>query len=139
MRTPSRLFLGYLVVESAALVALIMTIGVGPTLLAYTAAFIAGLLLAGAQLRRQLGLLLAGRRDGALREGALVALGTLLVVIPGLVSTALGLLMLLPATRRAVRSLLATVTPAAASRPGEVIDGEVIDGEVIDVVDAPTP
>ena len=71
----SRLFLVYVLVELAVLVALASTIGLGWTLLLLLAAFVAGLALAGSQLKRQLGRLRSGlttrpaaarhrRRDG---------------------------------------------------------------------------
>ena len=43
--------------------------------------------------------------QGAVTDSALVALGTVLVFIPGLVTTAAGLLLLLPPTRAAARPL----------------------------------
>ena len=43
--------------------------------------------------------------QGAVTDSALVALGTVLVVIPGLVTTAAGLLLLLPPTRAVARPL----------------------------------
>lgn len=159
MVTPSRLFLVYLVVEAAALAALIATIGFGWTLLLIIGSFVAGLLLAGSQLRAQLRRLLGGRRggafgggalaDGALADGALVAVGTLLVVVPGLVSTVAGLLVLLPPTRSVVRRVAGARRsgPYRRAARADVIDGEVGDvidtkitaGEVVVVSPAPTP
>lgn len=142
MFTASRLFLVYVVAESAALIALVMTIGFGWTLLLFTGAFAAGIVLAGAQVRAQLSRLLSGRRDGALGDGALVALGTLAVVIPGLISTAVGLLLLAPPTRPAIRPVLKGLATAGAHRyaTGRRAGArdEFIDGEVIDVVDVET-
>ena len=83
----------------------------------------------------------------------LVALGTVLTVIPGLASSVLGALLLLPPTRAAVRPL---VTAMAARRAPLITEaatgaggarwghraagrGEYIDGEVIDVVDVEPP
>ena len=77
----------------------------------------------------------------------LVALGTVLVVIPGLASSAVGALLLLPPTRAAARPLVTAmaarrvplVTAAGATAPGwgytAAGSGDYIDGEVIDVVD----
>jgi UPF0716 protein FxsA len=81
--------------------------------------------------------------QGAVTDSALVALGAVLVFVPGVVTTAAGLLLLTPPTgalARPVVSALAarrmpliTVAGAAARpRPGR---GDYIDGEVIDVVD----
>lgn len=157
----SRLFLLYAVVELAVLVALTSTIGFGWTLLLLVGTFIVGVTLAGSQARRQFARLRSRLTTpaGAATDGALVALGTLLVVVPGLVTTVAGLLLLLPPTRAAARPLLTamavrgigrraplvTVTTAGAQRystgrpsdRGDFIDGEVID--VVDVVDVESP
>lgn len=76
----------------------------------------------------------------------LVALGTVLVVVPGLASSVIGALLLLPPTRAVARPVLTAmaarrvplVTAAAwsagtAAYPGR--RGDYIDGEVIDVTD----
>jgi UPF0716 protein FxsA len=157
----SRLFVLYVVVELAVVVALASTIGLGWTLLLLLAAFVAGITLAGSQLKRQLTRLRSGlttQQSRVASDGALVALGTVLVVVPGLVTTAAGLLLLLPPTRAAARPLLTamavrgigrrapliTVTTvgaaryASASRPGrDYIDGEVIDVTDVAAVDPP--
>ncbi|CAJ1583023.1 FxsA family protein [[Mycobacterium] wendilense] len=134
-----RLFLLYVVVEMAVIVALTATIGFGWTVLALAGAFALGLVLAGSQLRRQLTRLRAGITDpGAqVTDSALIALGTLLVFIPGLVTTALGLLMLAPPTRSAMRPLAAGLASRGLSRHVTFVGGrrEYIDGEVIEVHD----
>lgn len=142
-----RLFVLYAVIEMAVIVGLVATIGFGPTLLLLAAAFLLGILLAGSQLRRQVAALQRGMREPAARvtDSALVALGSVLMVIPGLVTSVAGLLMLLPPSRAALRPLagvLATRTLARRivfvdplARPG----GEYIDGEVIDVTVADLP
>jgi UPF0716 protein FxsA len=150
----SRLFLVYVLVELAVVVALASTIGLGWTLLLLLAAFVAGLALAGSQLKRQLTRLRSGltsQQERLATDGALVAVGTVLVVVPGLVTTAAGVLLLLPPTRAAARPMLTamaargigrrapliTVTTVGAdryaSKPGPRTD--YIDGEVIDVTD----
>jgi UPF0716 protein FxsA len=153
----SRLFLVYVLVELAVLVALASTIGLGWTLLLLLAAFVAGLALAGSQLKRQLARLRNGRttqQSQLATDGVMVALGSLLVVIPGLVTTAAGLLLLLPPTRAAARPLLTamavrgltssgrgapviTVTTVGADRYASAPRprGDYIDGEVLDVTD----
>lgn len=85
-----RLFFLYLVVELASVIALAYAIGIGWTLLAVLAASVLGMALAGSQLRSQLAKLRRGVADpqGAATDSVLVALGTLLVFIPGLVTTA---------------------------------------------------
>ncbi|MDT5336831.1 MAG: protein FxsA [Mycobacterium sp.] len=154
-----RLFLVYVLVELAAVVALVSTIGFGWTFLLVIGTFALGLALAGSQVKRQVRRLQAGLASpqGAVSDGALVALGTVLTVVPGLVTSALGLLLLLPPTRAAARPvvtalaarslgrmplIVTTVGAAGAQRPGYVnrpTRGDYIDGEVIDVTDVEPP
>lgn len=150
----SRLFPVYALVELAVLVALASTIGLGWTLLLLLAAFVAGLALAGSQLKRQLGRLRSGlttQQSQLATDGAMVALGSVLVMVPGLVTTAAGLLLLLPPTRAVARPLLTamavrgigrrapliTVTTVGADRYASAPRPrpDYIDGEVIDVTD----
>lgn len=149
-----RLFALYVVVELAVVVALASTIGFGWTVLLFAATFLVGLALAGSQVRRHIRRLRSGLTvtdaAGAVTDSALVALGTVLVVIPGLATSVLGALLLLPPTRAVARPVVAamaarrapliigvsTVGGAAgryATRPGRT---DYIDGEVIDVADA---
>lgn len=154
-----RLFLLYVVVELAVIVALTATIGFGWTILLLLATFVVGLALAGSQVKRHVQRLQAGLSGGAPRgqaglatDSVLVALGTVLVVVPGLASSLLGALLLLPPTRAAARPLVTAlaarrVTLITVGMPSAGADGfrrayptdrgDVIDGEVIDVVDAP--
>ena len=146
-----RLFLIYTVVELAVIVALASTIGFGWTVLLLLATFVVGLGLAGSQVKRHLRRLQSGLTaatvQGAAADSVLVALGTVLVVVPGLASSAVGALLLLPPTRAAARPLvtamaarrmpLITVATPAAGYPtghGDYIDGEVVDSDVV-VVD----
>ena len=142
-----RLFLLYVIVEMAVIVALAYTIGFGWTVLLLAAAFALGLALAGSQVRRQIVQLQRGMRDPAARvtDSALVALGSVLVVIPGLVTSVAGLLMLLPPTRAAMRPLAGVLATRTLARRVTFVDlpghgpagrGDVIDGEVIDVHDS---
>jgi UPF0716 protein FxsA len=154
----SRVFLVYVIAELAVVVALASTIGLGWTLLLLLAAFAAGLALAGSQLKHQLTRLRSGLNADQPRlaaDGMAVALGTLLVVVPGLVTSAAGLLLLLPPTRAAARPVLgamalrgigrrfplitvATVGADRFDRRPDYIDGEVIDVEdVTEFVDPP--
>lgn len=141
-----RLFLLYVVTELAVVVALASTIGVGWTLLAVVATFVVGLALAGSQIKRHIRRLRSGLTassvHGAAADSVLVALGTVLVVIPGLASSVAGALLLLPPTRNAARPL---VTALAARRMPLMTAGvagwgaatarrDYIDGEVVDVV-----
>jgi UPF0716 protein FxsA len=146
-----RLFVLYAVVELAVIVALTSTIGFGWTVLLLLGTFAVGLALAGSQVRRHIRRLQSGLTastvQGAATDSVLVALGTVLVVVPGLASSVVGALLLLPPTRAAARPLVTAMaarrmplitvgTPAAASTAGH---GEYIDGEVIDVVDVQPP
>jgi UPF0716 protein FxsA len=144
-----RLFLIYLVVELAVVVALASTIGFGWTMLVLLGASLFGFVLAGSQVKRHIRRLRSGvaTPQGAVTDGALVALGSVLVFIPGLVTTAAGLLLLLPPTRAVARPvvtalaarrlpLITVATAAAGSRPSAG-RGDYIDGEVIDVRDDP--
>ena len=150
----SRLFLIYVVVELAVVVALASTIGLGWTLLVLLAAFVGGIALSGSQLKRQLTRLRSGlttQQSQLATDGAMVALGSVLVVVPGLVTTAAGVLLLLPPTRAVARPLLTamavrgigrrapliTVTTVGADRYGSAPRPrpDYIDGEVIDVTD----
>jgi UPF0716 protein FxsA len=164
----SRLFLVYALAELTVVVALASTIGLGWTLLLLLAAFVVGAALAGSQLKLQLRRLrssLAASRDGApphaggdptrLRRPAadsvLVALGTVLVVVPGLVSTVVGLLLLFPPTRAVARPVLTAMAVRGLGRRAPLIMAttvgadrfmstrrpprDYVDGEVIDVTD----
>ncbi|MGB3484973.1 MAG: FxsA family protein [Mycobacterium sp.] len=144
-----RLFLLYVLVEMAVIVALTATIGFGWTLIALIGTFLLGIALAGSQLRRQLAKLRQGIKDpqGAVTDSALVALGSVLVFIPGLVTTVVGLLMLAPPSRAAMRPLAGLVAARGITRNVTVINlggvpgapargrGQYIDGEVVDVHD----
>jgi UPF0716 protein FxsA len=161
----SRLLLVYAVVELAVILALVSAIGWGWTLLALLATFVLGWGLvapmAGSQLIRQLGQMRSGLKEprSALNDGALVSVAMVLVLVPGLVTTALGLLLLVPPIRAvagpgltaiALRGLqrrvpvttYTTYTTAfrADARRGDSGDGrDYIDGEVIDVKDYEPP
>jgi UPF0716 protein FxsA len=146
-----RLFVIYVVVELAVIVALTSTIGFGWTVLLLLGTFLVGLALAGSQVKRHIRRLQSGLTartiQGAAADSVLVALGTVLVAIPGLASSVVGALLLLPPTRAAARPLVTAlaarrtplVTVAGAAAPGwgytAAGSGDYIDGEVIDVVD----
>jgi UPF0716 protein FxsA len=157
----SRLLLVYAVVELAVIFALVSTIGWGWTLLVLLATFVLGwgLLapMAGTQLLHQLGQMRSGLKEprSTLGDGALVTGAMALVLIPGLVTTVLGVLLLVPQiravagpglTRIALRGFqgrvpLVTYTTAFTdSGRGYSSDGrDYIDGEVIDVTDLAPP
>jgi UPF0716 protein FxsA len=139
-----RLFLLYAVIELAVIVALTSTIGFGWTVVALLATWLVGVSLAGSQVKRHIRRLRSGLNTatahGVAADSVLVALGTVLVVIPGLASSVLGALLLLPPTRAAARPLvtamaarqLPLVTLGPRRTPGR---SDYIDGEVVDVVD----
>ena len=152
-----RLFLVYALVELAVVIALAYAIGFGWTVLLLLGTFALGLALAGSQVTRQLSRLRSGLAtpQGAATDGVMVALGTVLTVIPGLVTSVLGAFLLLPATRVIARPAVVAlaarglgrvpllVTSTGAFRParGDYIDGEVLDvtDDVIDVIDVEPP
>lgn len=145
-----RLFLVYLVVELAVLIALVSTIGFGWTVLAVLGTFLVGLVLAGRQLTRHLARLQSALNSRAssselATDSALVALGAVLVFIPGVASSVLGALLLMPPTRRLARPVavavigkgLANATPLVVTYPAgyqRPRQADYVDGEVIDVV-----
>lgn len=152
-----RIFLVYVLVELAVVIALVSTIGFGWTFLLVVGTFAVGLALAGSQVKRQVQRLRAGLRSpqDTMPDGVLVALGIVLTVVPGLVTSALGLLLLLPPTRAVARPAVTALAarglgrmplvvvngtrrPGDPSRPRpgrEYVDGVVVDGEVVDVSD----
>jgi len=152
-----RLFLLYLVVELAVVVALVSTIGFGWTVLALLGTSVLGFALAGSQIKRHIQRLRSGLTtpQGAVTDSAMVALGAVLVFLPGVVTTVAGLLLLTPPTRAVARPVLTAlaarrmplITVASRTRGGPeghsaagarrpAGRGEYIDGEVIDVVDS---
>ena len=146
-----RTFLVYALVELAVLAALAWSIGLGWTLVVLLATSVVGVALAGSQVKRQISRLRRARGNpqgppgNPAADGALVALGTVLVFVPGLVTTALGTLMLTPPTRSAVRPLAGVLLTRGIARRVSVVNltnltqpagypgrGDYIDGEVID-------
>lgn len=141
----------YAAVELAAVILLTWAIGLGWTLLVLAATFMAGVVLAASQLRGQVGAIRRGpsgsiRSKGAnpqraVADGVLVGVGSFLVFLPGVVSTAAGVLMLTPPTRAAMRPLAATIISRGVLRGvgamnldqvvNRVGHGDYIDGEVI--------
>lgn len=134
----------YAAVELTALILLTWAFGLGWTLVVLAATFMLGVLLAASQLRGQVGALRRRRTDpqAAMTDGVLVGLGSFLVFLPGVVSTAAGALMLAPPTRAAVRPLASAVLSRSVMRGVGALDldpvmnrmnrGDYIDGEVIE-------
>ncbi|MGQ4616027.1 FxsA family protein [Nocardia sp. R7R-8] len=141
---PALLFVLYVVVEVAALIAVGQLIGALPTILLLIAGSGAGMLLVGSQGRRVLERFRRAARGEvapgtAVADGALVAAGGVLMFVPGLVTSLFGLLLLLPPTRFLARPVLAAVAArrfrrlvATAPYRGVVVDGgDVVDGVVV--------
>ncbi len=161
----SRLFFVYAVVELAAIIALVSTIGWGWTLLALAGTVVLGwglvVPMMGSRLLRQMGHLRSGLAEPstAMRDGTFVTLATLLVLVPGPVTTVLGLLLLMRPVRAAVGPGLAaiamrglrrrmplladtTLFGAGARQGGAAADGYndgYVEGEVVDVRDFRSP
>lgn len=137
----ARLFFVYVLVELAVVVALAHTIGLGWTLLVLLGTVVAGAAFAGSRVKRELADLVAGRSP--VTDGALTALGAGLLVVPGLVTSAVGLLLLLPPTRTVARPMVVAMVARRIGRPlvgaGRPVRPDVIDGEVIDVTDVEPP
>jgi UPF0716 protein FxsA len=149
---PVLLFVCYVLVELAAFVWAVNTIGVLWTIALLLAGTFVGLVLVRSQWRSvRAGFARVSRGEGsaggAVADGALVGLGAGLMFIPGLVTSVIGLLLLLPPTRLLLRPLvvvaatrrfgpLTVATARYSSNNGaEVIDGEVVDGGLVDPMD----
>jgi len=148
----------YVLVELAAVALLIWAVGLGWTMVVLAAVFLAGVLLAASQLKDQVAgsrlLLRQARRNphGAAADGVLIGLGSFLVLLPGVVSTAVGALMLAPATRSSMRPLAASMVSRGVVRGARAVNldqflgsvrgvrrGDYIDGEVVPDAAAPRP
>ncbi|MGL4305748.1 MAG: FxsA family protein [Mycobacteriaceae bacterium] len=156
---PLLAFLLYAALEVAALIAIGSALGIGWTLLLILVMSIAGLFLTKSQGSKVLKELRQASRGnssatGAITNSALVALGTVLLVVPGFITAALGLLLLIPVTRWVLRpvisfivlrrltpqfAIIGTIGGLAATilRVGksnsDYIEGEVIDNTVDDL------
>lgn len=101
----------YALVELAAVLVLIWAVGLASTMVVLAVAFLIGLVLAASQVKGQVGAIRNARTNpkGAVTDSVLVGLGSFLVFLPGLVTTAAGALMLAPPTRAAMRPLASTL------------------------------
>lgn len=125
--------------EVAGFVLVGRAIGLWPTLGLVVLSAAAGLLLMRAEgiraLSRAMAALEAGRPPvGELVEAMIIALAGLLLLLPGFVSDALGLLLLVPPLRAALLRFLAR--RMAAQRDFET---DVIEGEWVEIVDPLPP
>lgn len=130
----------YLVIEIAAIAAIGSWIGALPTLLLLLAGGVLGLWLTrreGARAFAALTGAVTERRVAhrELTDGLLIAIGGLLILLPGFVSDLVGLALLLPPTRKLIRTRMvrAAELRAPTLRTARIRgDGPVIDGEVVD-------
>lgn len=130
----------YVIVEMVVLVAVASWIGIGATLLVLLAGSLLGLWLArreGVRAAQALASALQERRVAhpELTDGLLVAVGGLLLFLPGLVTDVAGLLLLLPPIRRVVQRRLvrAAERRAPGLRSARIRSaGPVVDGEVVE-------
>ena len=155
MRPFARYVTLYAVVELTALALMIWAFGLGWALLIMAVAFMVGVVLAAAGLK---GLVVAVRRAGrdrhaAVADGALVGVGSFLVFLPGVVSTAVGALILAPPTRSAMRPMATALVTRGVMRSmravnldqfnrplrRDYIDGEVLDDAATDLSPARLP
>ncbi|TWS19841.1 FxsA family protein [Tsukamurella asaccharolytica] len=141
-------FLTYIVVEIAAFAGLVSWLGFGWAVLAMIGATVLGVFMlrrTAAGVLRDLGQALDGQRSAgpALMDTAILAAAVFLLAVPGVVSTVLGLLLLVKPVRALVRPAVAYVgakrvaafveesglVTVLAGRPrgfGTVVDGDVV-------------
>lgn len=122
-------------VEIAVLIVVGDAIGVLPTIgLLILASVLGGVLLRHEGARTLSALHEAARTrrppHRELADGVLLAAAGVLIVLPGFVSDALGILCLLPPTRALLRRRL--IRAATAPSPARFGQGNVVDGEVVD-------
>ncbi|EON34572.1 exclusion suppressor FxsA [Gordonia terrae C-6] len=150
-----RWFAAYAVLEIAAFVAMVMTLGFGWAVLISLAAVVLGVVVLRWQGRKVFGELRRASRNevdarAPLADTALVAVSTLLLVIPGVVSTVAGTLLLFPPMRRVMRPVVVAVgarrVATAMDRAGVYATGvygpgrgaTVVEGSVVES-DTPEP
>jgi len=139
------LFVAYIVAEIAVLAWLGSAIGAGATVLVFLAVSVAGYLTLGALGRRalrDLSTLRQGRvpstatAETLLTDGALIGAGAALVLVPGLLTSVVGIVLLAP-TRAAVRPVARRLAARRAGRGGMraqrlvVVDGQVVSHTVV--------
>jgi UPF0716 protein FxsA len=133
----------YVVLEVVAIAGLIAWIGLGWTLLVLLAGSVLGLLLARSEGARAARALATAVQRGKLAheeatDGLLIAIGGVLLFVPGLITDVLGLALVFPPTRALARRRMVAAAERAA--PGlrtarirygaTVVDGEtVVDGD----------
>lgn len=134
-----RIVLLYILVEVLAIVGLASWIGVGWTLLVLLAGAVLGLLLARREGVRAARALTEAVQNGRLAhaeatDGLLVALGGVLLFVPGLVTDVLGLALLLPPVRALARRRLVDAAERRAPdlRTARIRQGvTIVEGEAV--------
>lgn len=129
----------YLVVEIVALVAVASWIGIGWTIVALLAGTVVGTWLARREGVRAVTAINAALRERRLAhsettDGLLIAVGGLLILLPGFVSDLAGLLLVLPPTRALLRRRLirAAERQAPGLRTARIrSESPVVDGEIV--------
>lgn len=137
------LFVGVPLLEIFVLVQVGQVIGAWWTILLLIAASVIGTWLIrreGGRAWRALRVALETGRMPAreLADGALILVGGTLMLTPGFVTDAFGILLIVPVTRPLARSLLTQLIarrllgPGSTNRPGPGSGGSVVRGEVVD-------
>ena len=141
----------YLAVEIGVFVALTLTLNFGWAVLITIAASVLGFAMLRWQGRKVFGELRRASRNevdprAPLADTATLAGSTVLLILPGIVSTLMGIALLAPPTRRVLRPLIAAfgarrmvaamdrsgLYATMGRRRGDVIDGSVVDADLID-------
>ncbi len=130
----------YLVVEIVAFVAVGSWLGVGWTLLLLLAGGVVGLWLTRREGGRAMQAIVDAAQDRRiahteLTDGLLVAAGGFFILLPGFVSDLIGLALLLPPSRRFIRSRLVSAAErqvpglrtARIREGGPVVEGSIVD------------
>ncbi|KAB1503620.1 FxsA family protein [Corynebacterium sp. 320] len=112
--------LAYLIVEALAFYLVGKWIGFGWTVLLLVALFVVGMFLAAQQIRAiAVRALNCTEQPGKLTaDAALSVVGALAVALPGLVTSVLGVLLLIPTTRAIARRIMGSAARAALARFG---------------------
>ncbi|MEV6067231.1 FxsA family protein [Nocardia sp. NPDC052001] len=145
---PALLFAAYFIAEIATLILFGHLIGVFPTILLLIAGSAAGLILVRSQGRRVFENFRRASRgeldpSTAVADGALVTVGAVLMFVPGLLTSLIGLVALVPFTRFLIRPVVAAFAARRLARVATAVgpygyrnvvidpDGEVIDATVV--------
>ena len=137
----------YVVLEVVAIAALVAWIGLGWTLLVLLAGSVLGLLLARSEGARAARALTTAVQRGKLAhseatDGLLIAIGGILLFLPGLITDVLGLALVFPPTRAVARRRMVSAAERAAPglRTARIRYGAtVVEGETVTGPDRPGP